>query len=645
MPASLPLNPDRQPMGATVLADGSGVVFRVWAPRALDVWVVGNFNSWTISDGCLLTNRNGFWVGFFPGLTSGTRYKFRVRGQLPSIGWKRDPYARELTKQPPHPASECVVDDPRTYPWHDGGYAPPYFHDLVIYQLHVGTFHGADRANRPCKFLDVLGRLDYLVALGVNALLLLPIVEFMSQRSLGYEGADIFSPEQDYCVDELEAGNYVSFVNRLRGRVGLPPIDAKFLSRHGNQFKVLVELCHLRGIAVLLDVVYNHVNKDIPGPQGVESIWNFEQFDMHHDHESYLFSDQDHNGPCWDIDWKEFCRQFLIDNAVYFLNEYHIDGFRYDEVSALVANSPLRGWEFCQTLTNTVRYQKPRAVQIAEYWRPGPDPWVVGTEYGHAGFDACYHDGLRYAIRDAIRASAYGMSSQVDMGRIAQFLWPAGFDEVWRCVQHIENHDIVYLDEGDRIPELAAPGQTRSWFARSRSRVASGLLMLSPGIPMIFMGQEFLEDKRFHDDPQYHAGNLIYWDGLDTGSDRAMVDFHRYMEELIRFRLTQPALRGNRLRVLLSRNDIRVLIFQRWLEGEGRDVIVAASLNDNTIELSDVPWPGDGDWREVFNSDAYDTYQPGGNRGRIHANNVSRDGLPATARLTIPANSILAFTR
>ena len=104
------------------------------------------------------------------------------------------------------------------------GYRPPAFNDLIIYQLHIGVFNGPDRARRVAKFLDVLGKLDYLCALGVNAIKLLPVVEFSSPRSLGYEGTDIFSPEMDYTVQLNEAAQYLGFVNSLRARHGLPPL-------------------------------------------------------------------------------------------------------------------------------------------------------------------------------------------------------------------------------------------------------------------------------------------------------------------------------------------------------------------------------------------------------------------------------------
>lgn len=101
------------------------------------------------------------------------------------------------------------------------------------------------------------------------------------------------------------------------------------------------------------------------------------------------------------------------------------------------------------------------------------------------------------------------------MGRLARSLWPAGFTNAWRLVQCVENHDEVDFGRGERVPKLADPGNPRSWWARSRARVASTLLLTAPGIPMIFMGQELLEDKQWSNDPVWQPGNLIWWDGLD----------------------------------------------------------------------------------------------------------------------------------
>ena len=170
--------------------------------------------------------------------------------------------------------------------------------------------------------------------------------------------------------------------------------------------------------------------------------------------------------------------------------------------------------------------------------------------------------------------------------------------------------------------------------------------MTAPGIPMIFMGQEFLEDKRWADDPAHHPGTLIYWDGL--ASDKTMSDFHRFTRELIWLRRSQPALNGEGVATVLMDNFNRVLAFQRWIEGVGRDVIVVASLNESTLRGYRIPFPAAGEWREAFNSDVYDNWvNPivAGNGGRIEANGPGLTGLPGSAAIVIPANSIQVFTR
>jgi 1,4-alpha-glucan branching enzyme len=117
------------------------------------------------------------------------------------------------------------------------------------------------------------------------------------------------------------------------------------------------------------------------------------------------------------------------------------------------------------------------------------------------------------------------------------------------------------------------------------------------------------------------------------------------MEELIRLRSAEPALKSETLSVLHVNEENRILAFQRWLPDVGRDVVIVASLNDNTFPSYELPWPGAGGWREIFNSDAYDDYPANGNSGGITADPAPRDGLPANARILIPSNSVLVFAR
>ena len=129
-----------------------------------------------------------------------------------------------------------------------------------------------------------------------------------------------------------------------------------------------------------------------------------------------------------------------------------------------------------------------------------------------------------------------------------------------------ENHDIVYNGRKQRIARLGDPEHPRSWFARSRARVATGLSLTAPGIPMLFMGQEFLEDKQWSDDFVSHHDLLLYWAGLDQG-DQPMLDYMRFTRELLDLRRQFPGLRGQGFRVVHVHDQNRVLAFHRWVEG------------------------------------------------------------------------------
>jgi 1,4-alpha-glucan branching enzyme len=644
-------------MGATLVPGGA--TFRVWAPNALEVHVhvsdqpdmintpAANWQPTTATR--LIRSDDGIWSGFLPGVQDGDLYRFYVvgRGDPP---YKRDPYARELEFNG-YPDCDCVVRDPDSYPWHDQNFQPPAFNDLIIYQFHVGTFYAVDdagndlRPKRVARFLDLLDRIPYFVALGVNAIQPLPVVEFQGEHSLGYNGTDLYSPEMDYCVPPDQLAPYLVKVNAMLAERGCPPMTIQHLEGQVNQLKTLVDLCHLNGLAILLDVVYNHAG----GPFDDQSIYFFDQPFGSNNIDSLYFTDVGHAGGLVFAFWKQEVRQFLIDNAKFFIEEHHVDGFRYDQVTVIDDNG---AWRFLQDLTGTLQFIKPNVPHIAEYWRDDPS-WIVRPrEAGGAGFDAVWTDGLRDSIRGVLAQAAGGRDAIVNLDRLRDKLYaPNGFSAAWRAVQYIENHDLLDNDhtgndKQPRIARLADSTDARSWYARSRSRVATGLLLTSPGIPMMFMGQEFLEDKYWTDNPVDHPGFLVWWDGLKT--DRAMGDHVRFTQELTWLRRRHPALRGEPINAYYVHNDNRVLAFHRWIDGVGRDVVVVASLNESTFWNYDLGFPLPGRWIESFNSDVYDNWVnplTAGNSGSIEANGPPRDGLPHSATITIPANGILVFTR
>ena len=215
-------------MGAVPHA--TGTTFRVWAPHAETVAVVGDFNGWNAAENPLAHEADGYWAADVAGAKPGQEYKFEIRNG--GTFQRNDPYAREMTNS----AGNSIIHDPR-FDWQDDAFRMPAWNELVIYELHVGTFN-APKEHEVGTFYDVIERLPYLRDLGINCLELLPASEFPGSRSWGYNPANPFALESDY-----------------GGPTG---------------FKTLVREAHRHGLAVVLDVVYNHF-----GPGDLD-LWQFD---------------------------------------------------------------------------------------------------------------------------------------------------------------------------------------------------------------------------------------------------------------------------------------------------------------------------------------------------------------------------------
>jgi 1,4-alpha-glucan branching enzyme len=298
-----------------------------------------------------------------------------------------------------------------------------------------------------------------------------------------------------------------------------------------------------------------------------------------------------------------------------------------------------------------VRSIKPQILQNAEYW---PTEWrefpktresIITKPPSGAGFDVMQHDGLREAVRGLIQSASFPGTGPLDFDGLASNLFPDGLPHGWQAVTCIENHDIVKKGEKDRVPSLADSSDHRSWFASSRTRFAMGILLTSPGIPQLFMGQEFLEDKQWTSDPK--DSDQLYWAGLNNGTDKKMVNHLRFTQDLLHFRRNQPALRGENVQAFHVHNDNRVIAFHRWLDS-GADVVVVGTLSNSTWWNYGIGFPYSGHWVEAFNSDVYENWVnpiTAGNGGGVDVNGPPMHGFAASAEVVIPANGFVLFTR
>ena len=576
--------------------------------------------------------------------TSGPLERFlsrRARGSnlqiLGGRAWLVRIQARSLCTRTRGVFWNCAICDPQAYPWHDAGFRPPAFEELIIYQFHAGTYYAADdrgadrRSSHGARSLDVLDRVEYLAELGVTAVQPLPIVEFQTRFSQGYNGTDYFSPEFLYGVDDGDLDRYLGTANRLLSARGKQPLARESLKGGANQLRVLIDVLHVYGIAVILDVIYNHAG----GEFGDESLFFVDRLAYGDNNNSLYFTDREWAGGLVFAYWNDGVRQFLIDNARFFLEEFHVDGFRYDEVSVI---DRFGGWAFCQALTQTLKFAKPSAIQIAEFRNPSKEFAVKSVEDGGAGFDLVWDDRMRDAVRGAL--------AQATAGRDAPFSW----SDVARA-----------LESGSGLRSAVARSGYRCPFGiplRRRQKTSDRGLGGSQQFPLLVRAQSCSGGRRFaHDGPGYSdavhgAGGRLHGAGRPAdlvgrlAADRTMADYLRFMRELIARRRNEVALRRGRMNVYHRSDANRVLAFHRWIDGSGEDVVVVASLSEVTYYGYRLGFPRAGLWIEVFDSDVYDGWvnpATAGNGGSVEANGGGMHGLPASAGIVVPANGLLIF--
>ncbi len=553
-------------MGA--LPYSEGVTFRVWAPHAQAVSVSGTFNDWA-QEGISLARDpagggaraakaswSGTWSADVPGVIIGAEYRYLLQTSAGVLS-RIDPYARQVTSS----IGNAVVYDPDAFDWGGDPFQMPSWNDIVIYEMHIGTF--AARTGTPGNFDRAIRRMPYLRDLGIGAIQVMPPFEHAGSVSWGYNPAHIFAIESSY---------------------GGP-----------DAFKRFVRAAHEHGIAVIVDVVYNHL-----GPSDLD-LWRFDGWAEGEWGGIYFYNDERAVTP-WGNTRPDFgrgeVRAFLRDSALTWLEEFRADGLRFDSTLYIrtVDERPETklsdGWSFMAWINDEIRARQPWKLTIAEDLGD-PAPLTVPTADGGAGFGAQWDAPFLRVVREALTA---GEDSQRDIAALADALLNGG-DRPFSRVVYTESHDDV-ANGHTRLAEAVAPGDGGNWFARKRATLGSAITLTAPGIPMLFQGQELLEDRWFVDTEP------IDW----SKSDRfgGILQLHR---DLIALRRDadgwSAGLKGPNTAVIRADDETKVLAWHRWLDGgPGDDVVVVANFSIQPIVELPLGLPRPGRWRVRLNSDS-----------------------------------------
>ncbi|MEO8494836.1 MAG: alpha-amylase family glycosyl hydrolase, partial [Planctomycetota bacterium] len=578
---SLAATPQVQQQGMGAIPHENGVAFRVWAPNADAVYLIGDFNDWNPEAVPMQRDAGGNWSADVAKATIGDQYKYRIcNGDRELV--RIDPYARAVTNS----IGNSIVHDPH-FDWQDDDFALPPWNELVIYEMHLGTFNRSQK-DHVGTFHDAMKKFDHLQALGVNVLQLMPAAEFAGDQSWGYNPAHIFAVESAY-------GGPIAF-------------------------KEFVREAHRRGFGVILDVVYNHF-----GPSDLD-LWQFDGWSENGKGGIYFYNDWRSHTP-WGDSRPDYgrgeVRQFIRDNALMWLDEYRLDGLRYDMTLYMRSvngqdNLP-EGWSLAQWINREIRTRFPGKITIAEDLQKN-DFITKPEEFGGANFSTQWDAAFVHPIRDVLQQPD---DASRDIYKAASAIGHRYNIDAFERVIYTESHDEV-ANGKSRVPSEINPEDAGDAFAKQRSTLGAGLVFTSPGIPMIFQGQEFLESDWFKDD------EVLEWHRKEefAGVGRLYRDLIHLRRNIER---KTAGLIGQNVRVHHANDLDKLLAFHRWSEGGPLDdVVVIANFANTRHRDYRIGFPQSGLWKLRFNSGAaiYGAELRGDTLQEIRTVDQPHDGYP-----------------
>jgi maltooligosyltrehalose trehalohydrolase len=436
-------------LGATLLQDGT-VRFRVWAPvvRELSV-ILPNRGGNPIP---LAAEGNGYFSGVADGIAEGERYLFLLDGKMA----RPDPASR-FQPEGVHGSSQVVAADCSI--WSDNGWKGTPLDEYIIYELHVGTFTTIG------TFDGVISRLDYLCELGITAVELMPVAQFPGDRNWGYDGTYPFAPQNSY-----------------GGPDGL---------------KRLIDACHSKGLAVILDVVYNHL-----GPEG-----------------NYLHAFGPYFTDCYRTPWggavnydgpySDPVRHYFISNALYWITEFHIDALRLDSIHGIYDFSSLH---ILQELAETVQRLGAalgRRVHVIAESDLNDVRVIMPPESGGYGLDAQWNDDFHHSLRSLLTSDRSGYYG--DFGQFSNLVKSfregfvnSGSYSSFRRRRHGSSSAkippgqlVVFSQNHSQVGNRMRGERPGEHLTMQQLKLAAATVLLSPYLPLLFMGEEYAESAPF----------------------------------------------------------------------------------------------------------------------------------------------------
>jgi maltooligosyltrehalose trehalohydrolase len=588
----------------------------VWAPTLDDVslhLLQGD------RDVPLVKNERGYHEATVHKVADGALYFYR----LAQDKWRPDPASR-CQPEGVHGPSQ-VVDG--SFRWDEKGWTGLPLNDYIIYELHVGTFTPAG------TFDSVIAYLEYLIQLGVTAVELMPVAQFPGGRNWGYDGVFPFAVQNSY--------------GRAQG------------------LKRLINTCHQRGLAVVLDVVYNHL-----GPEG-NYLADFGPY----------FTDRYVTpwGPALNFDgpFSDEVRHYFIQNALYWVTEFHIDALRLDAVHAILDHSPLPFVEELTCEIHRTAERLGRRILVMAESADNDARLVRARESGGYGLDAQWNDDFHHCLRTLLTSERsgyyedYGEFCQLAKAYRDRFVYTGEYSRYRRRRHGSDTRDlpsnrfVVFSQNHDQVGNRLLGDRLSQVVSFEALKLAAGLVILSPFIPLIFMGEEYAETRPFPYFVSHSDSDLIEavrsgrrnefaafgWQGEipDPQDARTFLraklnhELRNTDEHLVLLKCYRELIGLRKKHTSLQPSDKRnmevvgfeaeqVLVVHRWHESEQTLLLANFNLQDVTVPLLIPP----GRWRTLIDS-ADETWR---GKGSLLSRELESG---ADRMLTIAATSFALF--